>query len=176
VIGVEHRIHATATTSAPPERVYEVIADVTTHLRWAGEDAPRKDFRLLTLDAPHGISKIGTEFRSTGTSDKSGKETFHDRSTVTEARSPKAFAFETASRLDRKHRKAWEARFVHRFELSPQGEGTLIDYTCTVWPVNYVPYWLLPGVKRLTRHMVDGFAGRHLENLARLAEASALVS
>ena len=163
------RFHATATSSAAPERVYDVLADVTTHLRWAGEEAPRKTFRLLTLEGPKGVGTVGTEFRSTGAN---GKEIFHDRSTVIEAVAPTAFAFETVSRLDRKHRRAWEARFVHRYELIPRGGGTLIDYTIGVWPINYIPYWLRPGMKQVTRTMVKALTRRHLANLATVAEAN----
>jgi len=86
--------------------VYELIANLSTHLRWAGEQAPRKDFRLLTLEAPAGLSTVGAEFRSTGAASANGKEIFHDHSTVTEALPPTAFAFETASRLARTHRRA----------------------------------------------------------------------
>jgi len=61
---------------------------------------------------------------------------------------------------------------VHRYRLIPRDDGTLVDYTIDVWPVNYTPYWLRPGMKAVTRRLVRVFTQRHLANLACLAETT----
>jgi hypothetical protein len=158
-------------SSAPPAAVYEVLADLRTHLDWAGRQAREKSFRLLDLQAPAGLASVGTTFGSTGANSKDGSSTFHDRSTVIEARTGSALAFETASRLDRKRRPTWACRFVHRYAIEPDGAGSRISYTCEVYPQNYRPYWLHPLMRPLTRGSVQHVVHRHLGNLARTVEA-----
>ncbi len=163
---------ATVHSQASPRQVYDVLADLRTHLEWAGEEAPDEAFRLLTLEAPGGAASGGTKFTSTGASSKSGAMTFHDRSTVTEATAPTTFAFQTDSRLARKHRPTWHARFVHRYTLTPDGSGTSVHYTCAVYPQNYRPYWLHPLVRPVTQRMVSRSIRRNMENLARMAQTA----
>jgi len=43
-------------------------------------------------------------------------------------------------------------------------------YTETVERVNYVPYWLKPGIRTIFRPWVDRADRKQLRNLARLAE------
>src|SRR5882762_6040458 len=85
--------HASGTSTASPEDVYELLADPSTHLEWAGKQAPNKAFKLLSLDAPKGRASVGTTWASTGANNKNGSMTFHDRSVVTEADAPNKFAF-----------------------------------------------------------------------------------
>src|SRR5437764_1194452 len=99
-----------ANAEAPIEEVYDVLANLSTHLDWAGTGSSREDFRLLTLDAPHGRASTGTEFTSTGASSKNGSMTYHDRSVVTDASAPARFAFDTHSVLERRHRPDWPVR------------------------------------------------------------------
>ena len=155
------------TSKAPPEAVYDLVADLRTHLEWSGERAESDTFKLLTLDAPAGPATVGTTFVSTGAN---GKDTFHDRSVVTEATRPSRFMFETDARLERQHRKPWEVRFSHRYDIQPVGPGSRITYTDTVRRVNYVPYWLQPWVRPVTRLMIRRADTKQMENLARLAE------
>jgi len=155
---------------ARPEAVYSILADPSTHLEWAGRQAPKEDFKLLTLDAQKGRATVGTTFASSGASSKNGTMTFYDDSTVTEATAPSRFAFDTDSTLERKHRKTWRARFVHSYTLRTDGEGSRIDYTCAVFPQNYRPYWLHPLMRPMTKKMVNSIMTKHLENLARMAE------
>jgi len=161
---------ATVRSAAAPSAVYALLANPATHLEWAGEQAPNKGFRLLTLDAAGEPATVGTTFVSTGAGDKRGAMTFHDRSTVTEATPPTAFAFATDAELLRKHRPAWEARFVHRYELDFEGASTVVTYTCEVYPQNYRPYWLHPLMRPATRTMISRSMRQNLENLARMAE------
>jgi hypothetical protein len=165
------RFEATATSKARPGVVYEILADPSTHLQWAGREAPRQDFRLLTLDAPRGLASVGTRFVSTGANSKDGSSTFHDESIVTEATPPSLFAFVTESHLSRKHRKTWEVRFVHRYEVHTNGDGSRITYTASVYPVNYRPYWLHPLMRPMTRKLVHVFTTKHISNLSRMAES-----
>ena len=93
------RTQPSVTSTASPEAVYDVIADLRNHLVWSGERAEDEGFKMLTLDAPEGPATVGTTFTSSGTA---GKDTFHDRSVVTEATRPNVFVIETDARLERK--------------------------------------------------------------------------
>ena len=83
------------TSSAPPEGVYELLADLRSHLDWAGQ-RQLETTRLLTMNAPSGPATVGTEFRTTGSDGKVAR--FSDRSVVTEATRPQVFEFVTESR------------------------------------------------------------------------------
>lgn len=159
-------------SSASSEALYDVLGDPTTHLDWSGEQAPDAGFRLLTLDAPNGPAEVGSTFSSTGANGKSGAMVFHDVSTVTEAVRPTTFAFETDARLERKHRPAWHARFVHRYTVTAEGAGSRLDYTCEVYPQNYRPFWLHPLFRPATRRMVPRMIRKNLEVLVRTVEAA----
>ena len=161
---------ATVRSAAAPAAVYALLANPATHLEWAGEQAPDKAFRLLTLAAADRAAAVGTTFVSTGAADKRGAMTFHDTSTVTEATPSAAFAFDTDAELVRKRRPAWHARFVHRYALEPAGTGTVVAYTCEVYPLDYRPYWLHPLLRPATRMMIPRAMRKNMENLARMAE------
>jgi len=162
-----YRTQTSVTSGAPPEVVYDTIADLRNHLDWSGERASSETFKLLSIDAPDGPAAVGTAFSSSGAADNG---TFNDRSEVTVASSPTAFVIETDSHLDRKHGKPWDARFIHRYDVAPDGEGSRITYTETIERVNYVPYWLQPGVRSIFKVYVNRADRKQLENLARLAE------
>ena len=125
-----------ASSSAPPQVVYETISDLRNHLDWSGERASSQTFKLLSIEAPDGPASVGTAFTSSGAADNG---TFHDRSEVTVATAPTAFVIETDAHLDRKRGKPWDAHFVHRYDVAPEGEGSRITYTETIERVNYVP-------------------------------------
>jgi hypothetical protein len=161
------RTHPSETSTAPPEVVYDVIADLRNHLVWSGEHAESDGFKMLSLDAPVGPATVGTTFTSTGTA---GKDTFHDRSVVTEASRPHRFVIETDARLERRRAKTWLVHFSHRYDVLPDGTGSRIVYTETAERVNYVPYWLKPGIRTIFRPFVNRADRKQLRNLARLAE------
>ena len=48
------RTHPMVTSSALPEAVYDVIADLRNYLVWSGEMAEDDGFKMLSLDAPEG--------------------------------------------------------------------------------------------------------------------------
>jgi hypothetical protein len=157
----------TVSCGAPPQVVYDTVADLRAHLEWSGERASDEHFKLLTLDAPGGTARVGTEFTSTGANFNG---TFHDRSVVTEADPPSGYAIETHARLDRRRGKTWEVRFLHRYDIRSEGEGSVIVYTDTADHMNYVPYWLRFWMRPITRAAIHKGDTKQLENLARLAE------
>ena len=162
-----YQTQTSVTSAASPQAVYDTIADLRNHLDWSGERASSETFKLLSLDAPEGPAAVGTAFTSSGSADNG---TFHDRSEVTVASSPSTFVIETDSHLDRKRGKAWDAHFVHRYDIAPDGEGSRITYTENVERVNYVPYWLQPGIRSIFTVYVNRADRKQLANLARLAE------
>ena len=165
------RTQTSATSEASLEEVYDVIAELRNHLEWSGERASSDTFKLLSLDAPEGPATVGTTFTSSGSG---GKDTFHDRSVVTEASRPHRFVIETDARLERRKGEPWEAHFSHRYEIQPEGKRSRIVYVETVERVNYVPYWLKPGIRTIFRPIVNRADRKQLRNLARLAEERSL--
>jgi hypothetical protein len=158
-------------SKATPEAVYAVLADLTTHMVWTGGQAPDKRMRLLSLDAPSREATVGDRFTSTGANILSMR--FHDSSQVVDAQPAASFGFDTDSRLERKHRPAWLARFTNRYTITPTPDGATIGYVCEVWPQNYIPWWLSPLVRPMTRISVPHAMGKNMENLAHMAEAVA---
>jgi hypothetical protein len=61
-------------------------------------------------------------------------------------------------------------QFVHRYDIEPYGGASRIICTDTALNMNYIPYWLKPGVRAITRMVVERADTKQLENLARLAE------
>lgn len=153
-------------TDASPAAVYDALTHLATHMRWAGEQTGDKKFRLLTLDAPAESATIGTRFSSTGVVMMG---TFRDQSTVVEAVHGLRFGFDTDSRLERKHRTDWRGTFHHRYTLEPEGDGTLITYTCEMYVQNYVPWWWKPVARSMTRAMVGRPIRNSLRSLGALA-------
>lgn len=166
------RFETEVSTTAPPEVVYDVLADLRTHLQWAGTEAPRADFRLLDLTAPEGPAEVGTTFTSTG--DAGGGDVFHDSSVVTEATRPSRLTFQTAARLDRRRRPPWLVQFTHRYTVQPAAEGSRIRYLAFAEDANYRPWWLQPGIRSMTRWMMTGRMRKQLANLVALVEQRAV--
>ena len=162
-----YRTQTSVTSAASPQVVYDTIADLRNHLDWSGERASSETFKLLSIEAPEGPAGVGTSFTSSGSADNG---TFHDRSEVTVASGPTTFVIETDSHLDRKRGEPWDAHFVHRYDIAPEGDGSRITYTENVERVNYVPYWLHPLMRPLFKVYVNRADRKQLANLARLAE------
>jgi hypothetical protein len=165
-----YRTQTSVTSAAPPDVVFETVADLRNHLDWSGDRASSETFKLLSIEAPEGPAAVGTAFTSSGSADNG---TFHDSSVVTEATRPHAFVIETEAHLDRKRGEPWDAHFIHRYDIAPDGEGSRITYTETVERVNYVPYWLQPVIRTLFTVYVNRADRKQLANLARLAEERA---
>jgi len=167
---------ATATSKSSPKEIYDTLTDLRTHVEWGGRKSANKGLKtnktleLVEIDAPAGAATTGTRFSSKGAS---RKEFFHDQSVVTDARAGEVFAFETDARLARNRAPEWTAHFVHRYEITPDGDGARVDYTCSVRPVNYMPYWLKPMMKPMTKWNVNRIIGLHLRNLAEYSQQGA---
>src|SRR5215210_1680638 len=82
---------------APAEVVYDLLADLDSHLEWGG-NRQSSGFRLLTMEAPPAPAVVGVEFRSTGSDGK--RRVNRDRSVVTEATRPSVFEFVTENRCE----------------------------------------------------------------------------
>ncbi len=155
------------------EQVYDVLAELGSHLTWAG-DRQSKTGRLLSIEAPEGAASVGTEFTTTG-SDPMGR--FTDRSVVTEATRPSEFEFVTESRLETKKGEVAEWTNVHRYELTPTADGCRVAYTLRVTRISALPGMLklfnAPVLSALVRKAAAGVGRRGLENLVALAEERA---
>lgn len=172
--GRELRVHLEEASKAPADVVYGLLADIRTHLEWAGTKQPKKKFRLLSIEAPEGPASVGTEFSSTGT-DPMGR--FADSSVVTESSRPGLFEFVTEARLSTKKGKVVEWTNIHRYEIAPQAEGCRISYTLRTVRISELPgamaMFKIPGVRSLGLKISASYARRGLRNLARLAEERA---
>jgi hypothetical protein len=163
VIAVEETARARA------EEVFDVLVDLRSHLVWSGE-RQQPGTRLLSIEAPEGPAAVGTEFTSTGTD---GSARFADRSVVTVATRPSVFEFVTEAQREAKGRVAgWT--IVHRYELTPSGEGCRVGYTIRVTRISALPGALrlfnVPGLSALLRKVAAGVSRRGVRNLAAFAE------
>ena len=163
-------VRSVATSRASAARVYEVLADLRTHLTWAGEQQKKKT-RLVSIEAPEGPARAGTEFHTEGI-DPMG--TFSDRSVITEATPGRVLEFVTDARLTTKGGKQVDWTNVHRYELTDEADGCRIDYTLRVTWISGLPGMLaafrVPGLRALALKASAGMTKRGVENLAALAE------
>jgi polyketide cyclase/dehydrase/lipid transport protein len=154
-------------SNASPEAVYDLLADLSSHLEWAGIRQTR-DFRLMSLEAPPGPATVGTTFTSTGVIPMS-RRSWSDRSTVTVAERPSKFEITTQARAGGRH--AMTAVYRHRYEISPAAGGSRVTYTLTQLSIaDPMLRWALPGMRRMTWLMTPMYSGRGLRNLLALAQ------
>jgi hypothetical protein len=158
--------------SAPPEVVYDFLADLGTHTTWGGKQQT-SDFRLLSLEAPAGPATVGTTFTSTGTMPMSSRR-WEDRSKVTAAERPNAFEFVTTATA-RGSRRSMEATYRHRYEIAATPGGSKVTYSMTQLTMSNPLLRLgLPVVKTLTWRLgIPFMARRGFRNLLAIAEQSA---
>ena len=165
----EFELRVEVPSRASAESVYDVLADVRSHLEWAGERQKKKT-RLLTVEAPDGPASVGTEFATTG-ADPMGR--FTDRSVVTEATRPSVFEFVTEAHLVTKKGKVADWTNVHHYDLEPSIEGCHITYTIRIARISALPGMLalfnVRAFEGLVKRASQGVAKRGVENLARLA-------
>lgn len=163
-------VRVEATTTAAPDTVYGVLAELSSHLVWAGERQAKKT-RLLTIDAAAGPAAVGTEWRSTG-ADPIG--TFSDRSVVTEATPGKAFEFVTEAVLTTKKGLSSEWTNVERYDLEPVAGGCRIVSTSRVTRMSKLPGMValfnVPVIRELGLKVSGKVSRRTVRNLARVAE------
>ena len=160
-------------TEAPPEAVYDLLADVPGHLEWGGRQQKKK-YRLLSVDAPEGPARPGTEFRTTG-ADAMGE--FADSSVVTEATRPRLFEFVTEARLTTKKGAVVEWTNIHRYELRAKDDGCVIAYSLRTPRISEFPgpmaAFKTPGLRAIMLRIGRSNLRRGLRNLARMAEQRA---
>jgi uncharacterized protein YndB with AHSA1/START domain len=154
---------------APSEAVYDLLADLHSHLEWAGR-RQHETTRLLTLDAPPGAAKVGTEFVSTGSDGKVAR--WSDRSVVTEATRPEVFEFVTEGRREGKPgSRPWLATAVHRYEIAREGGGCRVTYTQDLTRFAGAPRILhAPGISRVMFWISAWYMRLGFDNLLALAE------
>src|SRR3984893_8891803 len=106
------------------DAVYDVLADLRTHLEWGGTRQSR-DFRLLSLEASRGAATVGTAYSRPGAIAMSVSQ-WENRSTVTVADRALTFEFTTEGEAG-----AMTARYRHRYEISPEAAGSRVTDTLT---------------------------------------------
>src|SRR5438093_11474473 len=110
-----YRVRVSEQAAASPEAVYDLLADLSTHIEWGGSWQPSRTQRLQSMEAPEGPATVGVEFWSIGTT---GAGSWHDRSTVTEATRPSLFEFATEGILrDRQEQDRMLLNAIHRYEI-----------------------------------------------------------
>ena len=170
----------TRRSSAPPEALYDSLADLRTHAVWGGAQQLH-NFRLRSLEAPAGPATVGTCFSSTGTIPMSLRR-FVDHSTVTVAQRPHTFEFVTEATVPG-GRRAMAATYRHRYEVIATPDGSEVSYTMTQLSASNLMLRLsLPGLREVTWGAgIPFMAGRgfrnllaHTERKSRLESASKL--
>jgi polyketide cyclase/dehydrase/lipid transport protein len=164
---------AEVATQAPPEVVYDVLADVGTHLRWAGEMQHEKN-RMRSIDAPEGAATVGTEFTSTGTAPEGA---YTDRSVVTEATRPSVFEFVTQAHLETKKGTVADLTNVIRYEIRATQDGCRISGTLRLTRASALPgplaFMNVGVLSPLVRRESEKLVRRGLQNLAAVAQERA---
>ena len=158
-----------ASCQAPAESVYDLLADLRSHLEWAGR-RQRETTRLLTLEAPPGPAGVGTEFMSTGSDGKIAR--WYDRSVVTEATRPEIFEFVTEGRREGKPgSRPWLSTAVHRYVIAPEAGGCRVTYTEDLTRLEGAP-WILraPGLSRIVFLISAKYMRRGFDALLAQAE------
>lgn len=154
---------------APAGAVYDLLADLRSHLEWAGQ-RQLETTRLLTMAAPPGQAGVGTEFLTTGSDGKAAR--WSDRSVVTEALRPQTFEFVTEGRREGKPgSRPWLMTFVHRYEIAEEAGGSRVTYTEDVTRLSGVPRILLTrAMSRILFWMSAKYMRRGFDSLLALAE------
>jgi uncharacterized protein YndB with AHSA1/START domain len=157
------------TCRAPDESVYDLLADLRSHLDWAGA-RQLETTRLLTMEGPAAPATVGTEFVTTGSDGKVGR--FSDRSVVTEALRPTLFEFVTESRRQGKPgSRPWHSTLVHHYEIETGPTGCRVIYTQELTRISGAPRaLLLPGVRGLVFRVGARYMRRGFDALIATAE------
>lgn len=153
--------------SAAAESVYDLLADIHSHLVWAGE-RQRPDYRLTSLEGPGGTARVGSVFTSTGRIPMSNAH-WEDRSTVTAADRPTHFEFVTEGTV--KGRRTLTSLWLNRYEISRLPSGSAVTYRLSLLEVDNPFLRIRPPMRAFTfRFGIPMFSGPGLRNLLRLAE------
>jgi hypothetical protein len=160
----------TRTSTASPEAIYDLLADLRSHTTWGGEQQS-KNYRLLSIEAPDGPAMVGTEFSTVG-ADPMG--VFHDHSVVTEATPASLFVFVTEAHFTTTKDEAADWTSVHRYEIVAADSGCRVTYSIRVVRISALPGMLrlfnIPVLSRVLMHMAVRGPKRGVRNLTALAE------
>jgi len=171
---LKDELHAAVTlgSTASPEAVYDLVANLRSHVIWGGEQQA-KNYRLLSIEAPEGAATVGTEFSTVG-ADPMGE--FHDSSVVTEATRASVFGFVTEAGFVTKKNATALWTNVHRYEIAPTERGCRVTYTIRVARISALPGMLrlfnIPVLSGLLMKVAVRGPRRGLSNLVALAERS----
>jgi len=154
---------------APAEVVYDLLADLNSHLDWGGR-RQLETTRLLTMEAPPGPAGVGTEFFTTGSDGKVAR--WSDRSVVTEATRPQVFEFVTEGRRHGKQgSRPWLATAVHRYAVAPEDGGCRVTYTQELTRLEGAPRIMVArGLSQLVFRISAKYMQRGFDSLLALAE------
>jgi hypothetical protein len=157
------------TARAQAATVYDLLADLGSHLEWAGA-RQLETTRLLSLEAPTGPAGVGTEFATTGSDGKVAR--FADRSVVTEATRPAVFEFVTESvRQGKPGREPWRLTLIHHYEIEAEGAGCRVAYSEVVTRISGAPWpFRTPGIRRIVFKVSARYMRRGFDALLALAE------
>jgi hypothetical protein len=165
----------TRRSAATAEAVYDVVANLQSHLTWGGTQQLAA-FRLTSLQAPAGPAGVGAAFSSTGVIPMS-RARFADSSTVTAAERPGLFEFVTHATIPGGGRPM-RATYRHRYEIEAVPPGSMVTYSMTQLDIDNPSLRLaLPGVSEVSwRVAIPFFAGRGLKNLLTTAHNAGMGS
>ncbi|MFY9587607.1 MAG: SRPBCC family protein [Actinomycetota bacterium] len=159
-------------TAAPPEAVFDQLADVGSHLEWGGSKGNKK-FHLTGLQIGTGPAVKGTEWTSTGMAPDG---TFTDRSVVHEATRPTRFEFTTEAHAAFRKGGEGDWTVVNRYDIAPDGAGSRVTYRQTVTratAMGPMKMMLTPVLGSVGRMMVKALNKKAMRNLAAMAEERA---
>ena len=167
--GATYEMILDARCAASPSAVYDELADLSTHVDWAGR-RQYPGFRLLSLRGT-GPAETGTEFTSVG-SIPMARSRWENQNEVVEARSPEILEFHTDGLIVWRSGKRTEARYEHRYEIGSDGTGSRVAYRLRQTAIANPPLRMrLPLMRTLThRVMIPRFCRRGFANLLRAAE------
>lgn len=120
--------------NAPPQRVFEVLADIPNHGTWANQKAG-----LHVRPVSGGPLAVGSTFRSEQRF--AGKPAAADIR-VTKVSAPAALAFEAHHTNGKK-----TVVYTSTFRLTPTGDGTLVERTVDANPSSIVVAIAKPAIK-----------------------------
>lgn len=145
--------HWTIHIDAPPEQVFDTLADVANHGTWANPSAK------LKVSAVSGAAPaLGSRYRSEQVF--VGKPQTADIE-ITEFERPRRFAFSISQR---KQGSSKDVHYTHRFALTPEGGGTRLERSTEGDGSRIVGFLAKPAI------MKDGRVS--LGNLKRRVEAT----
>jgi uncharacterized protein YndB with AHSA1/START domain len=136
----------TARSSAPPERIFELLSDATSWPRWAGPVIAHASWERQGEPAPGGVGAIR----------KLGRWPMFSREQVVASEPPSHHAYTILSGNPVRDYRADVA-------LEPEGGGTVIAWSATFEP-------RIPGTGRLLERVYRGLIGSVARRLAAYAE------